>query len=172
MSDIDDRVAQLVPLARYHAEMTRRRFDAMGNPVTLNDAMSGALNGAWLAAQSWEPEGGSSITSWAYPYVRREATTAAYKALGLTRRGDGLVPDELSTETHGLPVVELDVDARIDVHRAVRKLPTTLRLVVWFVYWCGYKLREVAQTLGCGYSTVKRYHVTALATLRGMVSTA
>ena len=65
------------------------------------------------------------------------------------------------------PVLPPDVDPEVVV--AVRRLPHRQRAAVYLTYWRDLPLADVAQLMGCGVGTVKRYLHLARSHLRGVL---
>jgi RNA polymerase sigma-70 factor (ECF subfamily) len=95
--------------------------------------------------------GESSFTTWLY----RLAFNQAIDQQRRNKRHAG-VPLELVPEP--VSVAEPTDDAVMSqVRSAVNRLPQTQRIMVHLHYWLGFRMREIAEVLGCPENTVKVY---------------
>lgn len=160
----DEFIAATRPLARSVAGRVAAEYRAQGFAVDVDDAYSGALFGAWKAAQRYRPNSRTQPTTWAYPWCTRYARIEANRAAGLSAsRGNGLVGvDSLEAvadrgESKPDPYA-LDgnrVALNVAVRQAVAELPDTERKVVYLTYWHGLRLAEVGAIVGLSKTGVR-----------------
>lgn len=178
----DELIRSADRVCRSIAHATARRFREQGHAADFGDAYSGALIGAWKAAQSYDPAKGAAFTTWAYGYAKRYAVVECNRAAGLTAsRGDGLMnvysledavqrgADDEDSERDPIdpaaPSGELLV-AGVAVREAVAALPDDQREIVFLTYWRGLGPTEVGKRVGLSKSGVRYVLDRAHAALR------
>lgn len=187
MSAVDEEVfiAEVATVARSIAGRVAASFRARGFNVEFDDAFSGAMFGAWKAAQSYQDDKGTKPSTWAYQWCERYATLSANEAAGLTAsRGDGFGPmssvdaafrpTEDGDEIPGEPadpyaLVGDRVAVTVAVRAAVAELPEDQRSIVFATYWQGMGPTEIGKVVGRSKSGVRlilgRAHTTLRAAL-------
>lgn len=171
MTDVEAFIVEVKGVARSIAGRVTAAFRARGLAVEFDDAYSGAMLGAWKAAQSYRPDKGTKPTTWAFRYCERYATMAANEAAGLTAsRGNGYIPtipldallrpaegeDEASTEPADPSALDGDRTADVmAVREAVAELPDDERVIVFATYWQGMGPTEISQHVGRSKSGVR-----------------
>lgn len=112
----------------------------LAGPDARDDVYQQALETAWRRFSTYDPERGMPRT-WLLLLVAdraRKTRRAARPTLELLDRADP----------------EVDVDRRLDISRAVARLPRRQRLAVELHYVLGLPVAECAQVMGCAVGTV------------------
>jgi RNA polymerase sigma factor (sigma-70 family) len=124
----------------------------LGPPSDEDDILQEALLRAWRHRTSFDPKKGS-VGGWLYTITANVARTRARRLRFLpffeTRRG-----------------VSTDVDQRIDLERAIARLPKRQRLAIECFYAIGLSIAETSHVMRCTEGTVESTLADARSALR------
>ena len=161
--EVADRLAESVPdssdgfaaWVRPHLAVLRALADRQVGPSSGSDVVQEALLRAWRRRSTFSPERGTP-RAWLVGILLDQARRHRLRSL---RRPDPL------------PLAERTASAteRIDVERAVARLPRRQRQVVTLHYLADLSVSEVAAVLGIGESSVKTHLGAARSALRALL---
>jgi RNA polymerase sigma-70 factor (sigma-E family) len=138
-------------------ELHRRVYDAafviLGQRTEAEDVALEALARAYLR---WD-----KVADFGTPFALRVVTNLAIDSLRREKLARRLLPRSESAEEN---------PDRVDLQRALLKLPRRQRRVVVLRYVCDLPESEVAAALGCSVGTVKSHASRGLATLRRLLT--
>jgi len=163
--------------------------------LNLDDLVSAGLEGLLQAAELYDPESGCRFNTYAHWAIRSRMIFDAkqqHRACRVPRTtpGDASLLDEkarwrlavvtnpLSTsyrDCHGNLVLDvptpksaasLEVDEVHCIHEALKTLPPRWRSAVYFRYWDGLTLRQVAARLGVSHERARQMLLAALQRLK------
>lgn len=174
--EVESRILELTGLARRIAGRVTASFRADGYGVEFDDVMSGALYGAWKAAESYDPTRGTKLTTHAFDWIKRYAVLAARRDAGLPSRVDGAtlhfepIPEHGDEEGPEYPATALPdgevLTVGVVVREAVAGLPELDRQVVYLTYWKDLGPTEVGRVLGFGKTRARAVLARAHGTMR------
>jgi RNA polymerase sigma factor (sigma-70 family) len=142
----------LVPMARL-----ARRLAPNADP---DDVVQESLSRAWQKRASYDPSRGTA-TTWLLAIVADQARSSRRRRVRWLRVVD---------DTAELPDVAVsDVDADVDLERAIRQLPERQQLAVHLHYFVGLRVDETAAVMACSSGTVKSTLFDARARLRAVL---
>lgn len=120
-----------------------------------DDVVQEALARAWQKRDLYDADRGAP-GAWLLAITADQARKAARRMWPARR----LLPE---------PRPEADHDARLDVERAVRRLPARQWLAVDCFYFAGLSVAETSVVMGCAEGTVKSTLADARASLRALL---
>ena len=136
-----------------HRRVYETAFVILGQRTEAEDLALEALARTYLR---WD-----KVADYAAPFALRVVTNLAIDGLRREKLARRPLSREESTEEN---------PDRVDLQRALLKLPRRQRLVVVLRYVCDLPESEVAAALGCSVGTVKSHASRGLATLRRLLT--
>ena len=146
--------AQFAEHVRPHMAALTRLAARIGPAGMQDDVVQEALIRAWRHRSRYSAARGPFV-NWLLAIVANEA-----------RRASGRVTFPLRVDRGQLAA---DVDQRVDVEAAVRRLPARQRLAVDCFYFCGLSVEQTAAVMACSAGTVKSTLADARSTLRNLL---
>jgi len=122
-----------------------------------DDVVQDALARAWRERGAFDP-GRGSPAAWLCAIVASQARRTSRTAWRRRSSPVSVVPERAAPST--------DVDAALDVERALGRLPRRQREAVDLHYFAGLSVAETATVMGCSAGTVKSTLSDARAALR------
>ncbi|MEA4943335.1 MAG: RNA polymerase sigma factor [Propionicimonas sp.] len=135
---------------------------AARSPNDADDILQDALAAAWRKRDQFDPARGTA-RNWLLAITADQRWKAGRAAARLFSHRTTAPPDWVTAE----PVDPRGV--RLDVERAIRRLPSRQRLAVDLYYFLGLGVADVADVMRCSPGTVKSTLADARTRLRGLL---
>jgi RNA polymerase sigma-70 factor (ECF subfamily) len=127
-----------------HWETMARVASRLAGSNDRDDVLQATVTIAWRRRGTFDPEKGT-IRAWLLALT-------ADQAKKIWRKG----PPQSEVDQPSAGPVDADaIERRVDIDRAVNRLPTRQRMAVLLFYFCDLPVRDVASIMDCSEGTIK-----------------